>query len=120
MSTAVLAALAYVVGAFTASALMVRYAPRAHTSRQIRRHLVLFLVLPLLLTKDFVGIIEKLGKPLLRTARRAFERLSGTPLYSNDYSGSRYFAYGQRRRKLRRSKRPTRSMKVPAKIAKQA
>ena len=71
------AAFAYLGGAYLASALLVRFVPRCYTSRQIRKNLVLFMVMPLLLVVD--GDQWDIDLPDLQTRMRASLQLEIGP-----------------------------------------
>lgn len=103
MYFAATAALAYLSGTFLASALLVRFVPRCYTARQIRKNLVLFMVMPLLLVVDMLTSIDLLRRISHALLCRGFEVLSGRQLLKTDrYS---YFAYSRQR--ARRNRRRT-------------
>lgn len=105
MQSAILAITAYVVATFVASALIVRFAPRAHSSRHIRKNLILFTVLPILLVVDILSTIDLLRRACRRMICAAFELLSGRSLYSNEFKGYAYFGYSRRRHNRRKGDR---------------
>ena len=105
MQSVIFAAAAYVVATFLASALLVRFAPRAHSSRHIRKNLILFTVLPILLVVDVLSTIDLLRQACRRVIRAAFELLSGRSLHSDEFKGYSYFGYSRRRQNRRKSDR---------------
>ena len=100
----------YLLGTFLLSAATVRHAPRAYSSRQIRRHFRLFPALPVLLIFDLVWAIGAASRHVLHLLRTAFEFLSGRQLLDGELRTYTYFGQGsppQKRRKRRdRSQRP--------------
>ena len=116
MTFALYAVPAYLAGTFLLSALMVRVAPKAHSSRQIRKHLILFMVLPILLVVDMLLSIDAIRRFGLHLAHSAFEFLSGRRLHSSDEYGYAYFGYSRRRQNRRRSDRRARSMDTSNKV----
>lgn len=98
---------AYVATSFLASALLVRLAPKLYTSVKIRRHLILFLVLPALLLIDVVQLSAVFAKQLSSAARSGFEILTGRKLLTRHHA---YYGYAQRR--PRRTAGRNRSAKV--------
>lgn len=117
MFTVLYAVPAYLVGTFTLSAMMVRLVPKAHSSRQIRKHLLLFTALPLLLVTDMLSFIDMLRRIGSQRVRQAFETLSGRYLHSSDENAYAYFGYPRRRQDRRRSNRPSRSLNTNATVA---
>ena len=77
------AAFAYLGGAYLASALLVRFVPRCYTSRQIRKNLVLFMVMPLLLVVDILTSIDALRRISHAVLCTSFELLSGRRLLTD-------------------------------------
>ncbi len=73
--------LGYIGVTFISSAFMVRFAPKQYSARQIRKHLILFLVAPVLYFVDLVCLLDTLAISLGRSSRRAFEFLSGRGFY---------------------------------------
>ena len=115
MTTALFAVPAYVLGTFVLSALIVRIAPKAHSARQIRRHLSLFMVLPLLLVVDALMSIDALRRFGLHIARGTFEFISGRQLHSPDGYAYAYFGYSRRRQNRRRSDRRAQALGTSSK-----
>ena len=109
MTIALIAVPAYLLAAFVLSATLVRVAPKAHSSRQIRKHLILFTVLPLLLVVDVLMSIDALRRVMKRGVRGAFEALSGRELFSGDDNAYAYFGYSRRRQNRRRTDRVSRA-----------
>lgn len=110
METAVLAVSAYLLGTFLLSALIVRFAPQAHSARQVRKHLVLFTVLPLMLVVDILSTIDACLKLSNRALCKTFELISGRRLLSGDEHAYAYFGYSRRRQNRRKGDRRARSM----------
>lgn len=108
---------AYLLGTFLLSALLVRFAPRAHSSRQVRKHLSLFMVLPILLVVDAIMTVDALRKFGNRMVRSLFEALSGRQLLSGDEYAYAYFGYSRRRQNRRKSDRRARSVGAGKKLA---
>lgn len=96
---------------------MVRMAPKAHSSRQVRKHLTLFMVLPLLLVVDILMSIDAIRRFGMRIARGTFEFISGRRLHSSDEYAYAYFGYSRRRQNRRRSDRRARSLGGASKAA---
>ena len=117
MNTALYAVPAYLLGTFLLSAFMVRIAPKAHSSRQVRKHLSLFMVLPILLVVDMLVSIDAVRRFGLNLARSAFEALSGRRLHSSDEYAYAYFGYSRRRQNRRRSDRRARALGTQKKVA---
>lgn len=93
METIVLAAAAYTVGAFLLAAMVVRLAPDNYSAHQIRKHLILFLVVPFLLFIDLVRLVDSAAGAGARLVRALFELVSGRRLYR---SVSMYYRYPKR------------------------
>ena len=110
MTTALLAAPAYLLGTFILSALMVRMAPKAQSSGQVRKHLTLFMVRPLLLVVDILMSIDAIRRFGMSIARGIFEFISGRRLHSSDEYAYAYFRYSRRRQNRRRSDRRARAL----------
>ena len=117
MTTAIYLVPAYLLGTFFMSALMVRLAPKAHSSRQIRKHLILFTVFPLLAVVDILLSIDGLRRVGSRFIRASFEALSGRRLHSSDEYAYAYFGYSRRRQNRRRSDRRARAIAKTGKAA---
>ncbi|QYJ07080.1 hypothetical protein [Qipengyuania flava] len=110
MITIALSVLGYVGGTFLLSALLVRLAPDTFSARQIRKHLVLFPVLPLLLFMDVLAAIGVAGTAIAALFSNAFELISGRKLHRRSHD---YYGYGasQRQRRSQRGHRAGRSSK---------
>ena len=117
MATAFFAGSAYLLGTFVLSALMVRFAPKAHSSRQVRKHLVLFMVLPLMLVVDILLSIDAFRRTGMRIVRGTFEFISGRRLHSSEEYAYAYFGYSRRRQNRRRSDRRARVLGAGSKVA---
>ena len=116
MTTTLFAVPAYLLGTFILSALLVRFAPKAHSSRQVRKHLSLFMVLPLTLVVDILMSIDAIRRFGMRAVRGAFELISGR-LHSSDEYAYAYFGYSRRRQNCRRSDRRARALGTVGKVA---
>ncbi|QZD90597.1 hypothetical protein K3148_04170 [Qipengyuania aurantiaca] len=118
MQTAALIAVpAYLASTFLLSALIVRFAPKAHSSRQLRKHLVLCMVLPILLVVDAIMAVDALRKLATRIMRGAFEIISGRQLLSGDEYAYAYFGYSRRRQNRRKSDRRASAAAAGKKVA---
>ena len=117
MTTALFAVPAYLLGTIILSALLVRFTPKAHSSRQVRRHLSLFMVLPLTLVVDILMSIDAIRRFGMRAVRGAFELISGRRLHSSDEYAYAYFGYSRRRQNCRRSDRRARALGTVGKVA---
>ncbi len=117
MTTPFFAVPAYLLGTFILSALIVRVAPKAHSSRQVRKHLSLFMVLPLLLIVDILSSIDAIRRFGMRIARGTFEFISGRRLHSSEEYAYAYFGYSRRRQNRRRSDRRARALGGTSKVA---
>ena len=102
MTIALIAIPAYLLTAFVLSAILVRVAPKAHSSRHIRKNLILFTVLPALLVVDVLSSIDALRRLIQRMVRTSFELISGRELISREDKAYAYFGYSRRRRQNRR------------------
>ena len=94
MFSLILALPAYVAASFLVSALLVRVAPGLYSSGRIRRHFILFLVLPVLLLLDLVQLSGGFARQLSAIARSGFELLSGRRLMTRHHT---YYGYHQRK-----------------------
>ena len=94
MNTVALAVLGYVGGTFLLSALMVRFLPGNFSSRRVRKHLILFPVLPLLLVVDAVHLCETVFRHGSGALRATFELVSGRQLHA---SRAEFYSYGRSR-----------------------
>ena len=111
MNQVAFAVLGYVGGTFLLSALIVRFLPDNFSARQIRKQMVLFLVLPLLLIVDVVYVIDAIARSAGGAVSWIFEVVSGRRLYRQTAS---YYGYGSNRRSS--SRRTSRHAKrVPSK-----
>lgn len=94
-----------------------RFVPRCYTSRQIRKNLVLFMVMPLLLVVDILTSIDALRRISHAVLCTSFELLSGRRLLTADRYA--YFAYG-RQRPRRNRRRTDRSPQVRARSSRRS
>lgn len=85
MSQVVVIAGIYLAGCYLGAALLVRLVPRCASSRIIRRHFNLILLLPLLLCGETLSLLAGVARQLVGNVelflRRGFEKLSGRRLY---------------------------------------
>ncbi len=110
IGTIALAALGYILATFFVAAMAVRFLPDNYSACQVRKHLILFLVIPFLLIIDLVSTIDAAAAAGSRLLRTAFELASGRRLYR---SVNMFYRYpGRKSRDLPLAKGP--NGEVPA------